>query len=699
MFNEKINIDVQVNNQVILELTKSLEDTKKAVAEVKEEAKQTNENSVKWLDNIVQKLNIMKGASSAFGFLKKGALEALGANEEISNSFKGLTSTIEGGIKDLGSYAVSEVISTVDKVVKEATGSSISEHIDSIKGKASEAFTIIKQVVSDTMPIVQMIAETFFKLLNFLEPYAPIILGIAAAFLSFTTILGIVETLTNTVGAAKEGFALFNMVLKENPFILIASLVIGIVSALIYLWNTNEDFRNFIIEAWENIKDIFISAKDTFVSLWNGIGEWFSSVWNGLVEIVSSVIESIKQVWNTILEWFGQLWTSIQETASLAWTAFTEIIGNIINPFIEILMGFWTGLSESLSLIWQGISAIASGAWEILKNVILGYVLMIIDVITGDFSSMGSHLSQIWENIKNAASLMWEGLKSVIEGIVNAISSTIMMIFETLSTFVSSCWEGMCSVGTTIWNTLKDTVLSIVSSLVSSIQEFLQNLSNIVQGIMSSIGSWISSTWSSISSTVSSIVNGMASAISGAMNGIQEGVQSAINTVKRIFTSLQDVDLFDIGKNIIQGLINGIKGMIGSVVNSVQNIAGSIKDSITGALGIHSPSRWMRDFVGKFIPEGIAVGIEKNAESATSSMDELSRNLMRTIDPQSLLGNTNMAMLSSLINTPSTSKQVSTVNNSPEINVYPTWNGKADIIQTMEEIAWQTTIDERGGLV
>lgn len=61
--------------------------------------------------------------------------------------------------------------------------------------------------------------------------------------------------------------------------------------------------------------------------------------------------------------------------------------------------------------------------------------------------------------------------------------------------------------------------------------------------------------------------------------------------------------------------------MVGAVASKISEVAGNIKDKITGALGIHSPSRWMRDYVGKFIPQGIAVGIEADAKSAYSAMN------------------------------------------------------------------------------
>ncbi|MGG3662515.1 phage tail protein [Bacillus gobiensis] len=88
---------------------------------------------------------------------------------------------------------------------------------------------------------------------------------------------------------------------------------------------------------------------------------------------------------------------------------------------------------------------------------------------------------------------------------------------------------------------------------------------------------------------------------------------------------LKGINLVSIGKNIMQGLKNGIKSMGRAVLNTVTNIAGGIKDKITGALGIHSPSRWMRDMVGKNIGAGMIVGMDKMSSSVASTSNKLAQ--------------------------------------------------------------------------
>ena len=81
--------------------------------------------------------------------------------------------------------------------------------------------------------------------------------------------------------------------------------------------------------------------------------------------------------------------------------------------------------------------------------------------------------------------------------------------------------------------------------------------------------------------------------------------------------------LVDAGRNIIQGLINGITGMVGSLYSSITNALSGLVDKAKNALGIHSPSRVFRDEVGVMVGRGMALGIDDSAHVVSRSMDSL----------------------------------------------------------------------------
>jgi phage-related protein len=84
------------------------------------------------------------------------------------------------------------------------------------------------------------------------------------------------------------------------------------------------------------------------------------------------------------------------------------------------------------------------------------------------------------------------------------------------------------------------------------------------------------------------------------------------------------------GKNIIQGLIDGIASMASAVANTVTNIAGSIADAFTGFFGINSPSKLFAEY-GGYIDEGLSQGIAKNSGTVTDAMGDLNSAVMGAV--------------------------------------------------------------------
>ena len=86
--------------------------------------------------------------------------------------------------------------------------------------------------------------------------------------------------------------------------------------------------------------------------------------------------------------------------------------------------------------------------------------------------------------------------------------------------------------------------------------------------------------------------------------------------------------MFDVGKNIVTGIWNGITGAKDWLLNKIKSFAKSITKGIKEFFGIHSPSSVMRDQVGQWLPKGIAVGIDANTDSALNSIDKMNDEIM-----------------------------------------------------------------------
>lgn len=106
------------------------------------------------------------------------------------------------------------------------------------------------------------------------------------------------------------------------------------------------------------------------------------------------------------------------------------------------------------------------------------------------------------------------------------------------------------------------------------------------------------------------------------------------------FTS---VDWGEVGMNIIRGIGQGISNAAGGLWDAAKGVLGGFKDNVLGFFGIHSPSRWGRDAVGKWIPRGIAGGIEQDAYTMQDALTDAANKL--TFDTSSLGANVDLSQI------------------------------------------------------
>ena len=114
-------------------------------------------------------------------------------------------------------------------------------------------------------------------------------------------------------------------------------------------------------------------------------------------------------------------------------------------------------------------------------------------------------------------------------------------------------------------------------------------------------------------------------------NGLKGVVSNAIDAVKNIFSGA-----IDIGKNFIQGLWNGISNMGGWIKDKIAGFCGGVLDNIKGFFGIHSPSRVMRDQVGRMIAKGMGLGIDDGSDGVIGTVGRLGQRIVdraKTIMP------------------------------------------------------------------
>lgn len=192
--------------------------------------------------------------------------------------------------------------------------------------------------------------------------------------------------------------------------------------------------------------------------------------------------------------------------------------------------------------------------------------------------------------------------------------------------------------------------------------------------------------WTSIKDFFSNIVDRIKTSVVEKFNNIKESISNKMHEVKtsisdiwnKVMDFFKDIDLFEIGANIIQGLINGVKSMASSIVNSVKGVVDGAIEGAKNLLGIHSPSRVFMEF-GEYTGEGFINGINemKNAvakagqDMADASIPNIKQPKFKSLEGKSeevgdiiLYVTTNTNLDSKLIATKTTPKVIKNVTRS-----------------------------------
>ena len=407
----------------------------------------------------------------------------------------------------------------------------------------------------------------------------------------------------------------FNAVIAASPIGAIAVAVAAVVAAL----------------AW------FFTQTEAGRKAWAAFTSWLSETWAALVE-------GAKAIWNGLGEFLANLWSAISGGITSAWTSITSFLSGVWNGISTTATTIFNGIRDFIVNVFTVIGALIVAPLQAIQNGINTVFGWILSFITQQMNSTSTVWSTVWTAIYNVVSTIFGLISSCISTVVNAIRTVIVVFlsflkgdwqgaWDAIKSFFTTTWDGIVAFLTPIINGIKTTignVLNAIQSVWASIwnaisgvvSTCIQNVRNTISTVLNAISGVWTSVWNRVSSFLGNIWHGITSAVSN-------GIQSVSNTVGRIkSTVLGAVSgagrwLYDTGRQVIQGLINGIGGAFKWVKDTIGNLGKNLIGWAKGVLGIHSPSRIFRDEVGKWIPAGMAQGIDKASGLVADSIDGL----------------------------------------------------------------------------
>lgn len=590
------------------------------------------------------------------------------------NGFSVRAKTASAGIKTAFSNMRTAVVRGLEGVIRSIDDALASNGLPSIQQMIEAVGTAFETVLSGMAAKFPSIIEGFVNFYNVIQPFLPLIATLAAAFFAYQTVVAATTAINVAIGvykglsAAFKGIKLaaeasavaqraFNLAMSMNVIGLVVAAIVVLVGVFIYLWKTNEGFRNFFINSWNAII-AFIQPAITAIST------------------------IIMNVWNMLVAWWGSNQALFFSTVSVVWNSIKSIFSSVLSLIVGIVQIALDRIKSFWAVWGTTIMSVVKVIWSFISNAFSTTLANILTIVTFSLNLIKSYFQLAMDVIKNIVKVVlsvmkgdWSGALEGIKGIVSAFKTFIIAVFNNVKTTVINLTNTMKTGVINAWNIIKSGVVNAANAVKSGAINAFNNLKSSVVNLANSAKQGAINAWNSLKSSTSNIFNAVVSSIKSILN----------------------IDLYQIGKNIIQGLVNGIGSMVKAVANKIQEVASGIKDKITGALGIHSPSRWMRDMVGKNIPRGIAVGIEADTKTATKAMSNMTSQLTMpklTAESAMGIGNRMSTSPSSLMNT--TKNTTVTNDNGMAIHIGNIENNSdSDIPKILEEAAWIMSRDKR----
>lgn len=342
---------------------------------------------------------------------------------------------------------------------------------------------------------------------------------------------------------------------------------------------------------------------------WVSLGAVFADGINGLVDSVDWDLFGRLLADRFIIE-FELLGGFLSR---LDWTS-------VLNAFIDGFSGFFHELSDWIATVdWTGVGkqltdkisdALQNVEIEKLARVFFNFITDSINAVS-DFLA-GTDSYQLGQDlvdfaIRAVTSVDWAGLAQAIgrffgEAFIEALDFMGGLVSRIADYFEKKVSEGpFDNVG-----------LNIIYGIYYGIQDAITNVASwIVENVFNPFINGFKSAFGINSpSTVMAEQGGYI--IAGLKKGITDAISSVTETAKKIFSAIKSAfdnfSLFDIGKNLIQGLIDGVNNMIETAKNAVANVGNAVIDKVKNVLGIHSPSTVFAE-IGGYIDQGLANGI------------------------------------------------------------------------------------------
>lgn len=397
--------------------------------------------------------------------------------------------------------------------------------------------------------------------------------------------------------------------------------------------------------AWQNLLSGLGNADADVGKLVDNVVEQFGYVVKNITPVLDNIVAALPTAINGLLSAIGELlptlltaFTSLfSQVLQTLLTLLPELIPVAIDAVMTIVQTIVDNLPLLIDVAMQLITSLVSGVAQALPTLIPAAVQAIITIVQGLIDSLPMLLDAALQLITGLAQglitalpMLIDSLPQIITGIVTFLVSSIPIIIEAGIQLFLALVEALPEI--------IDGIIEAIPIIISAVSGALSDATpQLIQAGFKLFVALIENLPGIIIQIAGAVPRIMLAIISGFLSHLSNIAQVGSRLVTGFLDEFTSIKWGEVGINIIKGIASGITGAAGALWDSAKKVFGGFKDSVLGFFDINSPSRWGKNAVGKWIPLGIAEGVEDEGDSIQNAMDAISNRL--TFDTSDLGAN------------------------------------------------------------
>jgi len=505
----------------------------------------------------------VEGGAESSGKAMQQVMAALMCVEDEQERYI-LGQTLMGTMwEDLGAETVLALSNTEGAInsASDAMAQMDSAAYDTLESSLSQLGRTVKAEV--VQPIAEKLTPAIKDSVNFVNervgpavewllshlPEVGIILGTIGsviAAMKWGSIVGQISKISGAFSGFKTAITAI-----PGPVLAIIAIVAALAAGFMYLWETNEDFRNNVTAVWEELQGSFSELggkiSDMLNQLMPLISEIASTVLTAFGQIAEAVlpilIQLISELLPVIIGLIDQLLPVLTQIIESVLTVLVDVINQLLPLVMQIIEAVLPVLLQLVQAILPIITQIVEAVLPVLIqliNTILPIITQIISAVLPVLVEILNALTPILNMVISLLQPILNLIISLVEPILNLIMAAIQPLIEIFATLISTILQPIMPILSAVANI----ITSVLGAAIQAIQPIIQSLTSIFQGLIDFItgvfsGNW-SQAWNGIVQVFGGLWDGLVAIVKAPINAVIGLINKAIGALNSISVTIPD---------------------------------------------------------------------------------------------------------------------------------------------------------------